>query len=68
MSPLSLLIAGPAADLFGIQSWFVMGGAVTLVLGLSGFFIPQVLFIEERARKEETSQIPEDLTLQETAA
>jgi DHA3 family macrolide efflux protein-like MFS transporter len=68
MAPLSLLIAGPIADLLGIQSWFVMGGAVTLVLGMAGLFVPQILLIEERAHKEDAGQVSEDHALQEIAA
>ena len=46
MSPLSLIVAGPIADRLGVQSWFVIGGVITVVVGLSGFFIPAVMNIE----------------------
>lgn len=68
MAPLSLLIAGPIADLLGIQSWFLIGGVVTFVLGIAGFFIPQILFIEERADTGTAEHLAEDLALQKVSA
>jgi DHA3 family macrolide efflux protein-like MFS transporter len=65
MAPLSLLIAGPIADLAGIQSWFVVGGLGTLIFGISGFFVPQLLHIEEKAHEESSERETEDLSLQE---
>jgi DHA3 family macrolide efflux protein-like MFS transporter len=47
MSPLGLIIAGPLADTFGVQSWFVIGGVVTLGMGLAGYFIPAVIHLED---------------------
>ncbi len=40
MSPLGLLIAGPVADALGIRFWYVMGGLITILLGLLGFILP----------------------------
>lgn len=48
MTPLGLLIAGPVADALGVQVWYLAGGLATLVLGISGFFIPAVMQVEER--------------------
>ncbi len=50
MSPLSLVVAGPAADIFGVQSWFVVGGILTALLGLAGFFIPAIVHLEDGQR------------------
>ncbi len=47
MVPFGLLIAGPAADRFGIQSWFMLGGLLCVLMGSVGFFIPAVMKIEE---------------------
>jgi MFS transporter, DHA3 family, macrolide efflux protein len=41
MTPLGLLIAGPLADLFGVQMWFIIGGVVTALDGGSGLFHPR---------------------------
>ncbi len=46
MTPIGLMIAGPLADKFGVQSWFVVGGFVTMVMGVSGFFIPMIMNVE----------------------
>ena len=47
MMPVGLIIAGPVADWLGVQTWYVAGGAVTLLLALSGFFNTTLLSIEE---------------------
>ena len=47
MSPLGLIIAGPLADRFGVQTWYIVAGVVTLLMGVSGFFIPAIVGIEE---------------------
>lgn len=46
-SPLGLAVAGPVADLLGIQAWFILGGIGLFVMGLGGFFIPSLVRIEE---------------------
>jgi len=47
MTPIGLMFAGPIADKFGVQTWFIVGGIVTFLLGLLGYFVPAVLDIEE---------------------
>jgi MFS transporter, DHA3 family, macrolide efflux protein len=47
MSPIGLMIAGPVADKFGVQAWFVVGGFVTMLMGVIGFFVPVIMNIEE---------------------
>ena len=47
MSPLGLLVAGPVADRFGVPIWFVVGGIVTLSMGIIGYFIPAVMNFEQ---------------------
>jgi DHA3 family macrolide efflux protein-like MFS transporter len=46
MSPLSLLIAGPIADTFGIRTWYWLGGALCILMGLAGFFSRAVMEVE----------------------
>ena len=53
MTPLGLLIAGPTADLFGVRSWYVVGGVITALLGAGAFFIPAIMNIEEDRRSLE---------------
>jgi len=47
MSPIGLIIAGPVADAFGVQSWFIIGGVATMLMGITGLFVPAIMNIEE---------------------
>ncbi len=47
MSPIGMVIAGPVADMFGVQSWFVVGGLVCAVMGIVSFFIPAIVHLED---------------------
>jgi MFS transporter, DHA3 family, macrolide efflux protein len=47
MSPIGLIIAGPIADKLGVQTWFIIGGVVTGLMGISGFFIPVIMHFED---------------------
>jgi DHA3 family macrolide efflux protein-like MFS transporter len=47
MSPLGLIMAGPVADSLGVQTWFILGGVVTGLMGVIGFFIPAVMRFED---------------------
>ena len=55
MSPLGLIIAGPVADAFGVQTWFVIGGVVTIMMGVAGYFIPAVIHLEDGREEEITT-------------
>jgi DHA3 family macrolide efflux protein-like MFS transporter len=46
-SPIGLLIAGPVSDWLGPQAWFIIGGIVTVVTGITAFFIPAVMRFED---------------------
>jgi len=63
MSPVGLILAGPFADRFGVQAWFVLGGVITMLLGVTAFFVPAIMHIEEersREAKNLTSQPVDD--------
>jgi DHA3 family macrolide efflux protein-like MFS transporter len=47
MSPLGLAVAGPVADAVGVQIWFLVGGVVTILLGVGSFFVPAILNLED---------------------
>lgn len=47
MSPIGLIIAGPIADKLGVQTWFIIGGVVTLMMGIASFFVPAVMHFED---------------------
>ena len=52
VSPIGLIIAGPFADRFGIQPWFLIAGCSCISMGIIGFFIPDVMGIENRSKEE----------------
>jgi DHA3 family macrolide efflux protein-like MFS transporter len=52
VSPLALIIAGPFADKFGTQPWFVIAGCICAAMGALGFFFPEVIGIETTTREE----------------
>ncbi len=47
MAPIGLIIAGPVADAFGVQTWFVIGGISTMLMGVGGLFVPAIMNIED---------------------
>jgi len=51
MAPLGLLIAGPFAEAFGVQPWFLFGGLIVLALGLASYFVPPIMQFEEQGRQ-----------------
>jgi MFS transporter, DHA3 family, macrolide efflux protein len=58
MAPLGLIIAGPISDWLGVQTWFVVGGIVTLLLGVGAYFIPAIAHIEEQ-RSPVSAAVPD---------
>lgn len=57
MTPLGLIIAGPVADIFGVQTWFIIGGIVTGFLGIVGFFIPAITNIGENVDVDTNTEL-----------
>ena len=51
VSPLGLIIAGPIADALGIQLWFWVAGITCAVMGIAGFFIREVMRMEEEKKE-----------------
>jgi DHA3 family macrolide efflux protein-like MFS transporter len=47
MMPLGLALSGPMADLIGVRAWFLIGGGVTLLIGIGANFIPALINIEQ---------------------
>lgn len=47
MMPLSMAIAAPVADWIGIRGWLVFGAIGCAVIGVGGFFIPELVRIED---------------------
>jgi len=52
VSPLSLMIAGPFADAFGIQRWFLIAGISCVMMGILGFFSSDVMRMESSNTKD----------------
>jgi len=48
IAPIGLMIAGPVADRVGIQVWFLLGGALCVLMAIAGLFLPVVMNIEEK--------------------
>jgi DHA3 family macrolide efflux protein-like MFS transporter len=46
-SPFSLAVAGPVTDWLGIQVWYVTAGVLCAVMGVSIFFVPALMNIEQ---------------------
>ena len=49
ISPLSLAFAGPLAEHFGVRFWYVIGGAVCILMGSIALLIPSVVNAERLA-------------------
>jgi DHA3 family macrolide efflux protein-like MFS transporter len=55
MTPIGLLVAGPVADAFGVQTWYLLGGLMTFIMALVGLCMPAVRHFEDHR-----NQSPED--------
>jgi DHA3 family macrolide efflux protein-like MFS transporter len=49
LAPLGLLLAGPTADAFGIQFWWVLTGVVITAMGAAALCAPAIVHIEDQA-------------------
>jgi len=59
MTPIGLAVAGPLSDWLGIQTWFILGGAACILMGLLMLAIPAVVNVEQgrqAAREGEDEQ------------
>ena len=55
MMPLSLLIAGPISDRFGIRFWYVFGGSVCILMTIAATFIPAIMNIEDNNKDAQST-------------
>ena len=58
MSPIGLMIAGPISDKLGVQTWFLIGGAVTILMGAVSWFVPAIMHFVD-GRKVAAPLVPE---------
>ena len=59
VSPLALVIAGPVADAFGIQLWFLVAGISCIIMGAFGFFSSEVMNMENKSNEETNHALTE---------
>jgi DHA3 family macrolide efflux protein-like MFS transporter len=52
VSPLALIIAGPFADRFSIQLWFLIAGISCVLMGIFGFFSSDVMGMEKKPAED----------------
>lgn len=52
VSPLALMVAGPFADAFGIQVWFLIAGISCTLMGIAGFFSSDVMGMENKSPED----------------
>jgi DHA3 family macrolide efflux protein-like MFS transporter len=52
-SLLGMLIAGPVADRFGVQVWFIAAGIISILMAVAMRSIPVVMRLEDDASKRE---------------
>ena len=55
MMPLSLLIAGPVSDRFGIRFWYIFGGTACILMTIAASFIPAIMNIEDNHKEARPS-------------
>jgi len=48
--PIGMAIAGPVADRWGVQVWFVIGGIGSILMGVMSVLIPSVRNLEEEGK------------------
>ncbi|MHB0924662.1 MAG: MFS transporter [Bellilinea sp.] len=57
MSPLGMLFAAPVAEWLGIQSWYIIGGIATALMGVAGFMIKVVYTIDDQSPGGQLAEI-----------
>ncbi|NLF67059.1 MAG: MFS transporter [Chloroflexi bacterium] len=60
MSPLGLVVAGPAADLVGVRTWYLVSGIFTLIVALGSALSPVLLNIETDRTQPVPAALPAD--------
>ncbi len=68
IAPVSLAIAGPLSDSFGVQVWYVLGGGLCVLMGFTGLMIPALLHIEDNHRDATPADHPAIIITEQTAS
>ena len=64
MIPLGLVIAGPLAEVLGVQIWFLVAGVAMAVMGIGALFVPAITRLDDLA----ASKCPEAAGIDEAVA
>jgi DHA3 family macrolide efflux protein-like MFS transporter len=56
-APIGLAFSGPIADSVGIQLWFLIAGIPTALIGVTAFFLPSVMSIEDPSSRPEHVEV-----------
>lgn len=67
MTPIGLAIAGPISDALGIQTWFIVGGLLCILMALASFVTPVVMNIEDEGKEISGEGIEEHQSAKEGA-
>jgi DHA3 family macrolide efflux protein-like MFS transporter len=51
MAPLGLALAGPVADRFGVQLWYIVGGVACLIFTVAILLSPAIMRLEDARRQ-----------------
>jgi DHA3 family macrolide efflux protein-like MFS transporter len=52
MIPLGLVIAGPLAEVLGVQIWFLVAGIAMAVMGIGALFVPAITRLDDIASQK----------------
>jgi DHA3 family macrolide efflux protein-like MFS transporter len=59
MSPLSLAVAGPLADVIGVRAWFIAGGIGCIVIAAMAMFSRDIMNVENRTALPQSIELVE---------
>lgn len=59
---IGLVIAGPLAEIWGVQPWFIIAGIAMLLIGAAGFFLEEIRIFEDHTY--EVNKDGEAITIQ----
>jgi DHA3 family macrolide efflux protein-like MFS transporter len=57
MMPISLLLAGPLADVIGVQTWYLIGGVACVLIAVGCLFVKPLMNIESNSRDATASGV-----------
>ncbi len=69
MVPLGLIIAGPLADVLGVQIWFLVAGIAMAVMGIGALFVPAITRLDDIAdlKSAETASLDDAVVVPASA-